>query len=435
MIETESTSPSMLKGASRAFVVRAVTLPVTGVAALFAARVMVSTLGVGGYAMFALVVGLMALNPINDLGVGAAVADAVARRQELGVEEVQRVLRTSIRVLMAASLALTLTAWTVAALASWAPILGVPPSPEVEVAVATALTLFAAGLPLGLIYSVLLGAERNDIALAFQGSSTLLTLLIVLLAAAAHAQLWAYVAASPAAVAIAAAGAWPMASRISGLSLLKVARSAAVRARPGARIAHLAGPMLVITVALPIAYQSDRLLLSHLSNLRQVAVYAMGLQFYSPLYGLIAVAGMSLWPVFARRRAHQPVGRRELIRLCSVFTLVGLVAAVALVATGPWMAQFVSKGKIDVGYGVFVAFGVFIVVQASWLPIGMLLTDREGLRFQAVASVIMVTISVPASAVLAYRIGAAGPVFGSVGALVIAMWVPGMWRVFSRTQS
>jgi O-antigen/teichoic acid export membrane protein len=71
--------------------------------------------------------------------------------------------------------------------------------------------------------------------------------------------------------------------------------------------------MAVITVAMPIAYQSDRLLLSHLSDLGQVAIYAVGAQLYGALFGLVGAAGMSLWPVFARRRAHHPVTRHELV--------------------------------------------------------------------------------------------------------------------------
>jgi O-antigen/teichoic acid export membrane protein len=431
---TERSSTSLLAGAKRAFVVRTITLPVAAVAGLLAARVTVSTLGVGGYAIFALVVGLAALNPIGDLGVGAAVTDAVARRRDVGADGVQRVLRTSLRTLTVLALAMALLAWAMAAMGVWAPLMGVSPSREVEVAAATALTVFAAGLPLGLSNRVLLGAERNEIALAFQGGAGVLSLLLILVAAATHAPLWAYVAAPSAGLALAAAAAWPMASSASGLSLLETVRSAAVRARPGARIVHLAGPMLVITAALPIAYQSDRLLLSHLSNLDQVAVYAVGAQLYAVLFGLVGAAGMSLWPMFARRRAHQPVARHELIRLSAVFTLVGGVLALLLVVAGPWVAQFVSKGKIDVSYVVFAAFGLLMVVQASWFPIGMLLTDRDGLRFQAVASVVMMAINVPVSAGLAYRLGAVGPILGSVGAIVVAMWIPGVSRVLKSAQ-
>lgn len=428
MIGAEGESTTLYAGASRAFVVQAVTLPVAVVAGLLAARITVTTLGVDGYALFALVVGLAALNPIGDLGVGAAVTDAVARRRDLGSDGVQRVLRTSLRVLSVAALILALAAWTLAALGWWAPLLGIPPSLEVEVAVAISLTAFAAALPLGLSYRVLFGAERNDIMLAFQGASAVLSLLVILLAAAMHAPLWAYVTAPSAGSILALTAAWPVASSASGIPLLATLRSAVVPGRPGGRVAHLAGPMAIISVALPIAYQSDRLLLSHLSDLGQVAIYTVAAQLYGALLGLIGAAGMSLWPIFARRRAHHPVARRELIKLVAAFALVGLILAVLLVALGPWVAHFVSKGKIEVGYGVLVAFGVLLVVQASWFPTGMLLTDRDGLRFQAVTHVVMVLINLAASAVLAHFIGAAGPVIGSVGALAIAVWVPGVWR-------
>jgi len=431
VIGTEGASTPLFSGATRSFIVRAATLPVATVAGLLAARVTVSMLGVDGYALFALVVGLAALIPVSDLGVGAAVTDAVARRHELGPDGVQRVLRTSLRVLIVASLILSITAWTLATLGSWAPLLGVSPSQEVEVAVATSLTVFAAGLPLGLSRRVLLGAERNDIPIAFDGGSGVLALLIILLAASTHAPLWAYVAAPSAGLVFASAAAWPMASSASEIPLLETVRSALVRGRPGGRIAHLAGPMVVIMAALPIAYQSDRLLLSHLSNLGQVAIYALAAQMYAALFAMVGAAGLSLWPVFARRRALDPLTRHELIKMVTVFAVVGLILAVLLVAAGPSVAHFVSKGQIEVGRGVLVAFGVLLVVQASWFPTGMLLTDREGLRFQAVIHVIMMVLNLGVSAVLAHLIGAAGPVIGSVGALVVAVLVPGMWRALS----
>jgi len=431
VIGTEGASTPLFSGATRSFIVRAATLPVATVAGLLAARVTVSMLGVDGYALFALVVGLAALIPVSDLGVGAAVTDAVARRHELGPDGVQRVLRTSLRVLIVASLILSITAWTLATLGSWAPLLGVSPSQEVEVAVATSLTVFAAGLPLGLSRRVLLGAERNDIPIAFDGGSGVLALLIILLAASTHAPLWAYVAAPSAGLVFASAAAWPMASSASEIPLLETVRSALVRGRPGGRIAHLAGPMVVIMAALPIAYQSDRLLLSHLSNLGQVAIYALAAQMYAALFAMVGAAGLSLWPVFARRRALDPLTRHELIKMVTVFAVVGLILAVLLVAAGPSVAHFVSKGQIEVARGVLVAFGVLLVVQASWFPTGMLLTDREGLRFQAVIHVIMMVLNLGVSAVLAHLIGAAGPVIGSVGALVVAVLVPGMWRALS----
>ena len=61
----------------------------------------------------------------------------------------------------------------------------------------------------------------------------------------------------------------------------------------------------------------------------------------------------------------------------------------------------------------------------------MLLTDREGLRFQAGLYVAMTMINVPVSAVLARSIGAVGPVLGSVGATIVALWIPGVWKALA----
>jgi hypothetical protein len=57
------------------------------------------------------------------------------------------------------------------------------------------------------------------------------------------------------------------------------------------------------------------------------------------------------------------------------------------------------------------------------------------LRFQAVTHVVMVVINLAASVVLARRIGAAGPIIGSLVALVIALWIPGVWKALSDAQS
>jgi len=427
-------SEALPTGAKRAFIARAVTLPIATISGLVAVRVTVSTLGVNGYALFALVVGLAALNPVGDLGVGAAVTDAVARRRELGIKAVEEVLRTSLRVLIMVSVVVISIIWFFAIFGLWAWVLGTPNSLQIEIATAASLTLFAVGLPLGLCYRVLLGAERSEIALVFQSAASVVTLLIILLCAMTNAPLWAYVAAPSASAVFAAIAAWPLASATSGISLTEVVHSVWIRANSGAKIAHLAVPMMVISAALPFAYQSDRILLSHFSNLGQVAIYSLGAQLFAAVSGLVGAAGMTLWPSFARRRGHQPVLRQEWKKLTLIFSLLGAILALLLVAIGPWVAQFVTKGKLNIGYGVFGSFGLLLVVQASWFPSAMLLTDHAGLKFQAVTHVVMMIANVGASAVLAHYIGAAGPVIGSVGASFFAVWLPGMHRALSYTE-
>src|SRR5882724_13370517 len=74
-------------------------IPVTGLATLLTARVVVSAIGVSGYGIAALVATLPALLPSADLGVGAAVTTAVAAGGTR--DDVLRVVLSSVRVLLA----------------------------------------------------------------------------------------------------------------------------------------------------------------------------------------------------------------------------------------------------------------------------------------------------------------------------------------------
>ena len=73
---------------------------------------------------------------------------------------------------------------------------------------------------------------------------------------------------------------------------------------------------------------------------------------------------------------------------------------------------------------LFAAFALLLVIHAAHYPSGMLLTDRDGLMFQARTCLLMLAINLPLSWVLAERIGAAGPVLASAGSVATCMAVP-----------
>ena len=72
---------SLLGGAQSAVATRLLTLPISALSTIFVARLVIGEFGEEGFAVFALVSGLVFLVPAGDLGVGAAVTDAVARRR------------------------------------------------------------------------------------------------------------------------------------------------------------------------------------------------------------------------------------------------------------------------------------------------------------------------------------------------------------------
>lgn len=420
-----------LRVSSLAAIAKLLALPVGAVASLVAARLVVRTLGAEGFAVYALIVGLAALLPFSDLGVGAAVMDATARRDETGLESVERVLVTSWRVLCAGAVGLAGASWAAAGFGGWGFMLGTGRSASVEVAAAVATSLYAVGLPLSIGPRLLTGAGRNHHVTLIQTASIVASLGLLALAAVLRAPLWGFAAAPFVATLAGNAVSLALGARSAGVRCGEIFRRALRLSERGMDVRPIAGPMVAITVFLAVAYQTDRIVLSHVSSLGEVASYSVGFQLFSPLMGLIGAAGVSLWPVYARRRLG--VGRQALVQAEVAFGVLGALLAIALVVVGPFLARFVGEDDVHVDIWLLVAFAGLLFIQAVSYPMAMLLTDPGGLRFQARLHIAMVLINLPASILLARLIGAVGPVVATILSIAIALFVPELRRAWRLT--
>ena len=415
----------LLSGAQRAVVMRLITLPISAISTIFVARLVVNEFGTQGFAVFALISGLVFLIPAGDLGVGAAVTDAVARRKIVGQAQVTRVLITTFRTLTTASAVVIAAGLIGGLLGLWSPLLGLGHEPEADWAAAAALATLGLSMLPSSANQMLLGSHRNDLVIALQTLASLATLLLVLTTALANWPLW---------VAVSAWGAGMTLSGITGLWLatrlrLPVTTALSRFMRPsagGAKIRHMASPMLVIGVALPIAYQSDRIVLSWFSTLEQVGIYSLAAPVFAAALTLIGAAGTSLWPVFAAKRDLEDISYHIFGRLQFMFLAAGCVLASALLLFGPLITDFMSNGEISVSYEVLGSFGVLLIAYSSWFPIAMLLTSASNLRIQARLHSAMVVVNLGLSIPLAGQFGAAGPPLGSAIALGVTLTIPGL---------
>jgi O-antigen/teichoic acid export membrane protein len=301
-----------LRGPSLAVAAKLLAVPIAAAAGLVAVRIVVRALGAEGFAVYALIVGLAALLPFSDLGMGAAVMDAVARRDQTGLESVERVLVTSWRVLSVGAVGLAGASWAVVGFGGWGFMLGTGRSASVEVAAAVATSLYAVGLPLSVGPRMLTGAGKNHYVILIQTASAVASLGMLALAAAWHAPLWGFAAAPFCASLAGSAVSLGLGARASEVRCGEVFRRSLSFSERGIEVRPIAGPMVVITVILAVAYQTDRIVLSHASSLGEVASYSVGFQLFSPLMSLIGSAGVSLWPVYARQRLGG--GRRAFVR-------------------------------------------------------------------------------------------------------------------------
>jgi O-antigen/teichoic acid export membrane protein len=185
-------------------------------------------------------------------------------------------------------------------------------------------------------------------------------------------------------------------------------------------------PSLVIMVGTTLAFQSDRIVLSHRATPTDLAKYALGSQFYAPAWSVVVAAGLAMWPVFSANRRDRRASSDAFYRFLRVFGLLAGTFGVGLVVVGPAVARLVSGGKVGVGHYLMLAFALVLVVQGCQLVPGMFLTDTGGLRLQAVCVLAMMLLNLAVSWHLAASMGAVGPLIGTAFSVFLLQLIPGV---------
>ncbi|MET8801334.1 hypothetical protein [Streptomyces sp. NPDC004546] len=424
-----------LSSARLSVAARAVALAVSGLAGLISVRTVVNELGVAGYALFAVVTTLPALLPFGDLGAGAAIIDAVASSDGSSAsrEHIQRTIVSGARALTWIGLFIATASVLVTWSGAYSKALGAAAGPGAGACVVAVGVLLACMLPLSLGTPVLSAVNRLHVAVLLQAGGSVFALVAILLAGALDAPAAVYCSAGLSGQCVGGMTALLIAGRHLRMPLL---RTVASSLRPGlctGRIIHLAGPMTVISTTSALTYGTDRLVLGHMARAVDVAVYSAGAQLYSPAYSLISAAGLPLWALFTRHRTSDGrLPRGELIRLTWWFTAAAVVIGGVLLTAGPFVAGWMTNGRVDVGGGLMAAFASLTLVQAVNYPVGMWLTDAAGLHFQAVCTAVMAVLSLALSIPLAAVLGPVGPVLASTVAFGACVVAPCFWRVFRR---
>jgi len=211
-----------------------------------------------------------------------------------------------------------------------------------------------------------------------------------------------------------------------------VARAPRRRRYPGARIRSIAIPMLITSIALPLAFLADRIVLSQVSNATELSRYALVLQIFAPVTGLIVATAQPLWPMFTRARVEGKSG--PAMRLVLAGFLGGtLLVSAALVLVADPLGRAISSDKISLGYGLPALAASVTLLQAVAMPVAMSLVDPAGARLVAVTTVLTVPTNLYLSVVLAREWGAPGPLFSMLVVGLVIQIVP--WVTFSVRRS
>jgi O-antigen/teichoic acid export membrane protein len=384
----------------------------TAVASLLVSRLIVAHYGIPAFDGFTLAESLIVLVPLGDLGVGSAITAAFASGDPAG-PEAEGVVLTATRIMAVSALLVTVVAVLMTAVGAWPTVIGTASYGGSFFGLG--MIFYAAGFVPGLGQAMLLGVHRNHLTVLVQTLMMPFVLVAVALLILTDGD-GRWIVALPAAALTATnfllGG---LATRITRLSWRSVVRKIPQRARyPGSRIRGIAGPRLVLSLAIPLAVASDRIVLSHVSTAQEVAKYGVCLQIFAPVVALLGAAAQPLWPIYVAAKATGSAGPR-VWRAVLLFGGVGVAMCGALLPFSRPLGNIVGDGKVDLGLLLPFATALMTVGFAVAYPVAMVLTRPNELRFIAVTYTAAVPLNVAASIVLGRELGAPGPALASAG--------------------
>ncbi|MFK4853368.1 lipopolysaccharide biosynthesis protein [Microbacterium sp. ZW T6_19] len=425
-------SMSMWRNVGSAAVVKVAVMGVTGLIGLVTSRMIIQSFGVEAYAQYGLLASLPTLLPFADLGLAAVVINAVAESGDPRKDaKMRRALVSTVRLLLLASAVIVAVAFLLTLLDAWPRILGDGLMPEGNVVAGVCLALFGLTLPLTLGPRILIGLGRNTMQIATQVITAPLIFALIGACVVFGVRADQYIAvAAYLASTVVSVIALSIAARLISPQMGLLSREVfQVRKAPGVPVVNMAWPMLVQLLALPVAMQTGRILVSHVGGVEQLAEYNLGYQIFGIALQTISAAGVALWPIFARARA---AGRVESPWVPTFWFLGGgLVIAGGMAAISPWLATIISDGALALSWQLIVAFVVFVALQAAKYPVGMYMTDLAGLRFQVLPTIVMIPIALGGSWLLIPLLGAAGNLIAVSFAVAVCQVLPNLIYVRS----
>ena len=391
------------------------------------ARYVFQDAGVALFGFIMMLATVQALLPFADLGLGAAVMNALAAagtpEQKM---EAQATVLGALRILLRLAFVLLLVDLICYATGCWSRLLAIAEMatiPHADEAITGVLGLVAFSIPLGLGYRVFIGLHKTHAAVLMAAVTQPLTLCFVLALASFHAPPIYYSTAWPAGSMLANACITAAALHKLGVRDTRIC-STEPRERIGVTFRETAGPMFVISVATPVAYQGDRIILAAVGTPHELSEYSLVAQVFTPLMGLVIATATPLWPLFVKRSSENGDTHRLWLLSSAAFGALGVSFAGLLMLLAPPYGSIVTKGQMSISILLISSFGCLMILQSLNAPAAMRLNDRSGLRYQAIWIGPALLINLFVSIVFTKFLGASGPVLGSIVGLMCAQVLP-----------
>ena len=169
-----------------------------------------------------------------------------------------------------------------------------------------------------------------------------------------------------------------------------------------------------------LAYSVDQLLLARLTDLGEVAKYALVSRVAAPAAVAAGAVGAVLWPEFGDAMERRDGERlRAIVHSCQCILVPGaILAGASLMAFGPLLWPLLGRGAVYPSAALVAGFAGLILTKAIDNVTGPVLNAVLVIRMQVVCATALLVGNVGLTIVLSLRYGAAGAIWGTVLAQV-----------------
>ncbi len=192
------------------------------------------------------------------------------------------------------------------------------------------------------------------------------------------------------------------------------------------RIASLGIQFFALQIAVAVAYTSDKLVIAQIMGAEMVPHYGVPQRMFTMVSMVIGFVLVPLWPAYGEALAQGDFSwvKATLKRSVRLVLLVTVPASLILVVFGSflidaWVGQAVQPTLI-----LLVGLGLWTVISSVGNAYAMALNGMGIIRVQVILAIIMAMANLALSILLTFRIGVAGPIWGSVITYTIVVLIP-----------
>ena len=380
-------------------------------------KISIGYLGPVRYGLWATITSLTAFLAFSDLGIGNAVINRMALAFTSGERD------TAAREISSASFVLAAIAAVVLAVSAlllpvlpWPRIYNVTGLAATEAGPATLATLvcFAVLIPIGLVQKVQLGFQQGTYANLWLIAGSLLSLVFLIVAVAAHFSLPWLVLVVAAGPVLAVALNWVQ--EFVYLRPWLRPRLDRVHVRTGIELARMGLLFVGLQLAAAVAFSSDNLIATQVLGPVAVAQYSVTQRVFLALPALVSVAAVGLWPAYgeAIHRADRAWIRQTLTRSTMLAVGVTMLASIVILTASRPLFSFLIGPALVPSLSLLIGFVVWSVLYTFGSVVSMLLNAANVILFQLVISSVMAVTAIVLKIELGRTVGIAGIIWGTV---------------------